>query len=153
SLALAALREGAPGPATATGCTEADFGGELEDVAVVRSPPLRPQPSPISAITPASATNRVRLRGIESRLARASGGACRYPGRMSEDATAVEIRPHVRLLHGMRRPENWVQLVQFGLVGGLGFVVNLAVYALFVHSLGVDYHLAAVAAWLVAVAN
>jgi len=72
---------------------------------------------------------------------------------MHEDATAVEIRPHLRLLHGMRRPANWLQLVRFGLVGGVGFVVNLAVYALLVHFAGVDYHVAAVVAWLVAVMN
>ena len=67
--------------------------------------------------------------------------------------TPVEIRPHVRLLHGMRRPANWLQLVRFGIVGGVGFVVNLAVYTLFVHALGVDYRAASVIAWLVAVAN
>jgi dolichol-phosphate mannosyltransferase len=72
---------------------------------------------------------------------------------MREDATAVELRPHVRLLHGMRRPANWLQLVRFGLVGAVGFVVNLAVYALFVHSVGVDYRVAAVVAWIVAVLN
>ena len=72
---------------------------------------------------------------------------------MPDDATAVEVRPHLRLLHGMRRPANWLQLVQFGLVGGIGFVVNLAVYALFVHAIGVDYHVAAVIAWIVAVIN
>jgi putative flippase GtrA len=72
---------------------------------------------------------------------------------MPEDATAVEIRPHLRLLHGMRRPANWLQLVRFGVVGAVGFIVNLAVYAVFVHPLGVDYHVAAVAAWLVAVVN
>jgi putative flippase GtrA len=72
---------------------------------------------------------------------------------MREDATAVELRPHIRLLHGMRRPANWLQLVRFGLVGAVGFVVNLAVYALFVHSIGVDYRVAAVAAWMVAVLN
>lgn len=72
---------------------------------------------------------------------------------MREDATAVEIRPHLRLLHGLRRPANWLQLVRFGLVGGIGFVVNLAVYALFVHFMGVDYQVAAVAAWLIAVLN
>ena len=65
----------------------------------------------------------------------------------------MEIRPHVRLLAGMRRPANWLQLVRFALVGGIGFAVNLAVYALFVHPIGVDYHVAAVAAWLVAVVN
>ncbi|MGP0102445.1 MAG: GtrA family protein, partial [Solirubrobacteraceae bacterium] len=72
---------------------------------------------------------------------------------MREEASAVEIRPHVRLLHGMRRPANWLQLVRFGLVGGVGFIVNLAVYALFVHSAGVDYRVASVVAWLVAVLN
>jgi putative flippase GtrA len=72
---------------------------------------------------------------------------------MPEEATAIELRPHVRLLHGMRRPANWLQLVRFGIVGAVGFVVNLAVYALFVHSAGVDYRVAAVAAWIVAVLN
>jgi dolichol-phosphate mannosyltransferase len=72
---------------------------------------------------------------------------------MPEEASAVELRPHVRLIHGMRRPANWLQLVRFGLVGGLGFVVNLAVYTLFVHGVGVDYRVASVLAWMVAVAN
>ena len=53
----------------------------------------------------------------------------------------------------MRRPANWLQLVRFGLVGGVGFVVNLVVYALFVHYAKVDYRVASVAAWLVAVMN
>ena len=65
----------------------------------------------------------------------------------------MEIRPHVRLLHGMRRPANWLQLVRFALVGGVGFAVNLVVYTLCVHALGIDYHAAAVVAWLVAVLN
>src|SRR6476660_5184587 len=83
---------------------------------------------------------------------------------MSEEATAVNIRPgsaakhvharpHMRLLHGMRRPANWLQLVRFGVVGGVGFVINLAVYTLCVHAIGIDYHVAAIVAWLVAVAN
>jgi putative flippase GtrA len=84
---------------------------------------------------------------------------------MRDEATAVDIRqagnasagatikPHVRLLHGMRRPANWLQLIRFGLVGGVGFIINVAVYALCVHALGLDYHLAAVLAWLVAVIN
>jgi putative flippase GtrA len=62
-------------------------------------------------------------------------------------------RPHMRLLHGMRRPANWLQLVRFGLVGGTGFVVNLVVYALCSQALGIDYRAASVAAWLVAVLN
>ncbi len=72
---------------------------------------------------------------------------------MPEDASVVELRPHLRVLHGLRKPANWLQLVRFGLVGGVGFFVNLAVYALFVHGAGVEYRLASVAAWLVAVAN
>jgi putative flippase GtrA len=68
-------------------------------------------------------------------------------------AAPIEIQPHMRVLHGMRRPANWLQLVRFGLVGGVGFVVNLAVYTLCVHAAGIDYHVAAVAAWLVAVVN
>jgi putative flippase GtrA len=83
---------------------------------------------------------------------------------MQDEATAVgvprastqasaQMRAHLRLLHGMRRPANWLQLVRFGIVGGVGFIVNLAVYALFVHALGVDYRAASVAAWLVAVLN
>jgi putative flippase GtrA len=83
---------------------------------------------------------------------------------MRDEATAVELRrgsipaavelsPHMRLLLGMRRSANWVQLVQFGVVGGIGFVVNIAVYALCVHGLGIDYHLSAAVAWLIAVLN
>src|ERR1700689_1249196 len=72
---------------------------------------------------------------------------------MREEATAVQLRPHARLLHGMRRPSNLVQLVRFGMVGGVGFIVNLAVYSLFVHPIGVDYRVASVVAWLVAVIN
>jgi len=65
----------------------------------------------------------------------------------------MELRPHVRLIHGMRRPANWLQLVRFGLVGGIGFVVNIAVYALLVHGASLEYRVASVAAWIVAVAN
>jgi putative flippase GtrA len=87
---------------------------------------------------------------------------------MQEEATAVEMprsgipaadratigqRPHARMLHGMRKPANWLQLVRFGIVGGSGFVVNIAVYALCVHAVGLDYRVSSVAAWLVAVLN
>ncbi len=83
---------------------------------------------------------------------------------MREDATAVDInaatlatsvgaRPHMRVIHGMRKPANWLQLVRFGIVGGVGFVINIAVYALCVHGAGIDYHAAGVVAWLVAVLN
>lgn len=79
------------------------------------------------------------------------------PGTMEFPAHAVgarnELRPHVRLLHGMRHPANWLQLIRFGIVGGSGFVLNLVVYAACVHLLSIDYHVAAVVAWLLAVMN
>jgi len=59
----------------------------------------------------------------------------------------------VRLLHGMRRPANWLQLVRFGIVGAVGFVVNLVVYTLLVHPASIDFRVASVIAWLVAVMN
>ncbi len=90
---------------------------------------------------------------IVPRLAWASGVACRYPDAMHQEATAADLRPHVRLWHGMRRPANWLQLVRFGFVGGVGFVVNLAVYTLMVHGVGVEYRAASIVAWLVAVVN
>jgi len=62
-------------------------------------------------------------------------------------------RTHRRLLAGIRQPANWLQLIRFGLVGASGFVVNLGVYALFVHAVGAPYQLAAVLAWLVAVSS
>ena len=72
---------------------------------------------------------------------------------MHEELGAVEIRSHVRVLHGLRKPANWYQLVRFGVVGAIGFILNLGVYALFVHPLGVEYHVSAALAWLVAVTN
>lgn len=61
------------------------------------------------------------------------------------------LQPHRRLLHGMRRPANWLQLIRFALVGASGFAINLGVYALCVHAVGIPYQVAAVVAWLVAV--
>jgi dolichol-phosphate mannosyltransferase len=53
----------------------------------------------------------------------------------------------------MRHPPNWWQLVRFTAVGASGYVVNLLTFAAFVHGLGTDYRLAAVAAFVVAVTN
>jgi putative flippase GtrA len=81
--------------------------------------------------------------------------------RMVVEDSAVEVRgaavaprtaqPHMRLLHGIRRPANWLQLIRFAIVGASGFAINLGVYALCVHAVGIPYQVAAVAAWLVAV--
>jgi dolichol-phosphate mannosyltransferase len=60
---------------------------------------------------------------------------------------------HRRIRAGLRVGGNWTQLARFGLVGGSGFVVNLAVFWALVHPAGQDYRLANVAAYLVAVTN
>ena len=72
---------------------------------------------------------------------------------MRDEATSVPLGLHVRVRHGLRRPGNWLQLVRFACVGASGYVVNLAVFAAAVHFGGLDYRLAAGAAFLVAVTN
>jgi putative flippase GtrA len=62
-------------------------------------------------------------------------------------------RPLLRVRHGMRQGHNWLQLGRFGAVGATGYFVNLAVFAVCVHVLGIDYHLSAVIAWAVSVLN
>ena len=53
----------------------------------------------------------------------------------------------------MRRRHNWEQLVKFCVVGGTGYVVNLAVYAVLVAGFDVHYIPAAMCSFLVAVTN
>jgi putative flippase GtrA len=60
---------------------------------------------------------------------------------------------HLRVRHGLRRPANWLQLVRFLAVGASGYVVNLATFALCVHVVDIDYRVAAVIAFIVALAN
>jgi putative flippase GtrA len=64
-----------------------------------------------------------------------------------------EIRRRDRVRNGMRHVPNWWQLARFTAVGASGYVVNLATFAAVVHGLGLDYHLGALAAFLVAVTN
>ena len=52
-----------------------------------------------------------------------------------------------------RRPASWLQLVKFGLVGGSGYLINLAVFAVLTETLGVHHVLAAIGAFCVAVTN
>ena len=70
---------------------------------------------------------------------------------MTTDELAVPFR--ARVGHGMRRPGNWLELVRFAVVGASGYVVNLAVFTAIVHGADGHYRLAALAAFLVAVAN
>lgn len=52
-----------------------------------------------------------------------------------------------------RHPANWIQLFKFGLVGGSGYLINLAVFAFCTGILDVHHVAAAVAAFAVAVTN
>ena len=58
-----------------------------------------------------------------------------------------------RVSAAARRPASWVQLLKFGLVGGSGYLINLAVFALLAGSLDIHHIPAAVGAFCVAVAN
>ncbi len=58
-----------------------------------------------------------------------------------------------RLRIAVRDPDAWRQLLRFAVVGAGGYVVNLAVFALALHGAGLDYHVAALAAFGVAVSN
>ena len=60
---------------------------------------------------------------------------------------------HSRLRHGVRRADNWLQLIKFCAVGGSGYVVNLIVFTFFLQVMGVHHLTAATAAFAVAVAN
>lgn len=72
---------------------------------------------------------------------------------MADDAAAVDGPLHRRVRHGLRHPRNWWQLLRFGVVGASGYVVNLATFWVCVHPMSIDYRMAAVLAFLVAVAN
>ncbi|HEX5593849.1 MAG TPA: GtrA family protein [Solirubrobacterales bacterium] len=52
-----------------------------------------------------------------------------------------------------RRPASWIQLAKFGLVGGSGYLINLAVFALLAGVLDVHHVAAAIGAFCVAVTN
>jgi putative flippase GtrA len=52
----------------------------------------------------------------------------------------------------LRTRDNWEQLAKFCVVGGVGYAINLAVYALILHS-GVHYLVAATVSFLVAVTS
>jgi dolichol-phosphate mannosyltransferase len=58
-----------------------------------------------------------------------------------------------RLGSAARRPANWMQLLKFGIVGGSGYLINLAVFAVLADNLGVHHSVAAIAAFCVAVSN
>jgi dolichol-phosphate mannosyltransferase len=58
-----------------------------------------------------------------------------------------------RLGAAARSPENWWQLLKFALVGGSGYLINLAVFELVSGDLGVHHTLAALSSFAVAVSS
>ncbi|MGZ5311321.1 MAG: GtrA family protein [Solirubrobacterales bacterium] len=58
-----------------------------------------------------------------------------------------------RIGKGTRDPDNWLQLMQFGLVGASGYVVNLGVFAALTQLAGLHHIPAAIGAFVVAVTN
>ncbi len=52
-----------------------------------------------------------------------------------------------------RRPATWLELVKFGLVGGSGYLINLAVFSVLTDNLRLQHSLAAVGAFCVAVSS
>jgi putative flippase GtrA len=58
-----------------------------------------------------------------------------------------------RLRAAARSPASWLQLLKFGIVGGSGYLINLAVFALLAGNLGLHHLVAAVGAFCVALAN
>ena len=67
----------------------------------------------------------------------------------ADRAWSIARRIHL----GTRRPDNWVRLFKFGVVGGIGYLVNLAVFALLTGALDIHHIAAAVGAFGVAVTN
>jgi len=59
----------------------------------------------------------------------------------------------IRIGRGTRKPDNWAQLVKFGVVGGSGYIVNIAVFAALTGLADLHHISAAVGAFLVAVTN
>lgn len=73
---------------------------------------------------------------------------------MSDELTTTVVLPfHHRVRLGVRKPKNWFQLGRFVAVGASGYVVNLIVFAACVHAAGINYKIAAVAAFVVSVIN
>ncbi len=65
--------------------------------------------------------------------------------------TAAELA--YRVGAAARRPASWLQLLKFGLVGGSGYLINLAVFALLSGSFGIHHIVAAIGAFCVAVSS
>jgi dolichol-phosphate mannosyltransferase len=66
--------------------------------------------------------------------------------------TAAEIAA-TRAGRALRRPQNWIELLKFSVVGGSGYVVNLGVYIALLKGTGLHYLPAAACSFVVAVSS
>jgi dolichol-phosphate mannosyltransferase len=86
--------------------------------------------------------------------ASADTAAAAPPGGDEAEATRPSAGDVARRVgRGTRKPENWIQLMHFALVGGSGYVVNLLVFALLTAAGDLHHIPAAIGAFLVAVTN
>ena len=66
---------------------------------------------------------------------------------------AVRLPFHVRARVGMGKPANWFQLLRFSAVGVSGYLVNLVVFTLCLHAIGIDYRVSSAIAFVVSAVN
>lgn len=72
---------------------------------------------------------------------------------VEEAAPAASLSVRRRIRHGVRRRHNWVQFARFAVVGGSGYAVNLAIFALAHKLIGAAPLVAATLAFIVAFLN
>ena len=61
---------------------------------------------------------------------------------------SVRLPFHVRARAGMVKPANWFQLLRFSVVGTSGYLLNLGIFAVCLHFVGIDYRLSSVIAYV-----
>ena len=66
---------------------------------------------------------------------------------------AATAQARTRAGRALRRPDNWMQLAKFAIVGVSGYAINLAVYTALLKGAGLHYAAAATCSFLVAVTN
>src|SRR4029077_9274265 len=110
-----------------------------------RPAPLRPR-----ADGGRAARARLRARAVRPARDRLDSVRGRVPRRAPASLEAVVAVLENRAVQALRRPANWVQLAKFGIVGALGYLINLAVY---VAVLGLGPHPAAAISFVVAAAS
>jgi len=71
----------------------------------------------------------------------------------SNRPAGANAQPGSRAGRALMARHNWVQLIKFSTVGGSGFVVDMLVFWSAIHYLGLEYHLAATASFLIAATN